>query len=172
MADDSSDLDPTVTRRAITTGVVFNVVAAVLIAGGFWYAYTNAYADTANCNGLITDRYGVPGQVCNGATAGDGVVGRAIDLVGGDSETQIVPGLSGVIDGPLESVRRLSVAAYLFGLMLVAFVGTFIYANAARLVRLATLDRDEWLRTLATTRVFFVIVAALMAVSVVALRPF
>ncbi|MEM9131290.1 MAG: hypothetical protein AAF962_18325 [Actinomycetota bacterium] len=164
----------TVTSRT-PSWLILGALAAAVVAL-FVYAYTSAYRDDVTCTALLIDRYDVPGQVCDGAideesTAGQ-VVGRAADMVGVDPGETLVPGLSPIIDGPLETVRRLGVAAYLLLLLLTALLITVVVGGVRAIGRLLARDPAAWHRIAVATRRYLVIVLGLYALSVVLFRPF
>ncbi len=151
-------------------------VLTAVVVGLFAYAYTNAYDDDATCSALLVDRYGVPGQVCDGAideesTAGQ-VVGRAADMVGVDTGDTLVPGIAPIIDGPLETVRRLGVAVFLLLLLLVALLISVLVGSARFLGRLLARDPQTWRRLLIAGRSYLLVVLGLYGLSVLLFRPF
>ncbi len=145
--------------------MVTGALAVVALALSLWL-YSSAFDDQFRCDHLIVDSVDAPQFMCNGADLGaaTGVAG-AVDSVAealglGDDDPVVgdaltVPGLSGLIDGPLEVIRKIGVVA---GLLLVAAAAaalTWLQRHLAQVIRLLRGDREAWRRAAITGRMFF-----------------
>ena len=106
----------------------------------------DTFSDVFRCKFLIQDSLNMPSFVCNGErfrVAGVTVVD--------------IPGLSSVIDAPLEQIRRgILLAVVFFGVMMSGYA-TLIINNAKKIMRLLTFNKQEWTAVLTTLRLFITI---------------
>ncbi len=138
------------------------------------WLFTSAFTDWFQCDYLIVDQVSAPQFMCDGADLGasTGVTG-AVDSVanalglGGDDEAVVgdsltVPGLSGLINGPLDVVRRIGIVMTLLLAAATSAGATWVIGNLARLIQLLRFDRREWRRVAGTARIFLSLYIALI----------
>jgi len=146
--------------------VLFNTVAFGLAAVLAIWAYSSAFENQFRCQFLIVDQVDAPQFMCDGADIGasTGVAG-AVDSVanalglGGDDESVVgdaltVPGLSNLIDGPLEVVRKIGVVATLVLMAATSAAATWVFRHLREAIRLLKFDRQAWGRLTASARIF------------------
>ncbi len=146
----------------------FNVVMFTIAGAISIWMINSAFRDQFECAYLIVDQVSAPEFMCTGADLGEAtgvtsVVDDVSDFLGlgdDDESTSVVgdsltiPGLAGLIDGPLNVIRRIGVVAGL--LLLAAFSAwmTWILRHLQHVLRLLQLDREAWHRTALTARTF------------------
>lgn len=159
-----------------TVSLLSTLALVAVVTVLFVYAYDQAFRGETTCSALLVDRYSVPSQTCEGAVDAESttgrVIGRAADLAGMETGETLVPGLAPVIDGPLDSVRRLSVAAFLLLLLLTAMLLSIVAASTKLIGRLLARDPETWRRLLVGARRYLLVVLGLYGLSVLLLRPF
>lgn len=153
------------------------VLAIVAFAVSTWL-FTSAFDDQFRCRYLIVDGVDAPRFMCDGADVGGttGVAG-AVDSaanalgLGGDEpvvgDVLTVPGLSGLIDGPLDVVRRIGIAAGLLLLAATSAVIVWVQNHLRRLIRLLRLDPEAWRQAAVNGQTFFAIYLVLLVPVVV-----
>ncbi len=150
-------------------------VVAVALSG---WLYTSAFDDQFRCDYLIVDGVNAPQFMCDGADIGGatGVAG-AVDSVadalglGGDEpivgDALTIPGLSRLIDGPLDVIRRIGVVAALFLLAGASAAIVWVQNHLRRVIRLLRFDPEAWRRAAVTGRTFLSIYVMLLTPLVV-----
>ncbi len=178
-----SDMDPTAVSDvrsplrefwANTTAV--NTVLAVIAVGLSFWMVRSAFTEQFRCNYLIVDQVSAPEFMCAGADLGRvSGVRSAVDNVsdflglGGDDsgsatgDSLVIPGLAGLIDGPLDLIRRIGVIAGLVLLATFSAFTTWIVRHLRFVVRLLRGDRQAWQLLASITRTFLTIFVALLA---------
>ena len=163
----ASPIQPSATPFLTTAAL-----ALVALALSGWL-YSSAFDDKFRCDYLIVDGVDAPQFMCDGADIGaaSGVAG-AVDSVAnvlglGDDESVVgdaltIPGLSGLIDGPLDVVRRIGVIAGLLLLVAASATITWVQRHLRHVLRLLRFDRDAWQRSAETGRTFLSIYLALL----------
>lgn len=161
--------------------VITAALAMVAVAVSTWL-YTTAFDDQFRCDYLIVDGVDAPQFMCDGADLGasTGVAG-AVDSVadvlglGGDEpvvgDSLSVPGLSRLIDGPLDLIRRIGVVVGLLLLAAASAAVTWIQRHLRQVIRLLRFDPEAWRRAAVTGRTFLSIyLTMLVPVVVVAIK--
>lgn len=126
--------------------IVYNIILGVGVALLFAWLLSHAFSEYFSCRYLIQDSLNMPSFMCNGyhfKFAGVSVVN--------------IPGLSSVIDGPLEWIRQGILWIVLFFGIVISGYATFIINNIKKVTRLLAFDKQEWTALLSTMRMFFTI---------------
>ncbi len=136
----------------------------------------SAFDDQFSCDYLIVDQVSAPEFMCTGADVGqDSGLASAVDDVADffgldDSnagsavgDALAIPGLSGLIDGPLGIVRRIGVVVGLILLAAFSAWATWIVRHLQHVIRLLRLDRQAWRQLATTARTFLLIFVGLLA---------
>lgn len=167
---------PSPTNPLLITGAL----AVVALALSTWL-YTSAFREQFRCDYLIVDGVDAPQFMCDGADLGaasglSGAVDSVADALGlGDGEPVVgdalsVPGLSRLINGPLDVIRRIGVVAGLLLLAATSAAVTWLQRHLRQLMRLLRFDPEAWRRAAVTGRTFLsVYLALLLPVVVVAI---
>lgn len=112
----------------------------------FAWLLSYAFSEYFSCKYFIQDSLGMPSFMCNGyhfKFAGVSVVN--------------IPGLSSVMDGPLEWIRQGILWIVLFFGIVISGFATYIINNMMKVTRLLTFNKEEWKALLSTMRVFITI---------------
>ena len=163
--------------------VRFSLLALVVAAGLSLWLFTSAFTGWFRCDFLIVDQARAPSFMCDGADLGGATgVANAADSVanalglGGDNDESVVgdtltvPGLSGLINGPLEGIRKIGIVMTLLLIAAASAALTWILGNVRRFMQLLRFDRDTWRRTAGTARVFLTLyIVMLLPMTFVAL---
>ncbi len=121
--------------------IVYNIILGAGVALLFARLLSHAFSEYFSCRYLIQDALGMPSFMCNGQ---DFVVVK-------------IPGLSSIMDGPLEWIRQgILWIVLFFGIVISGFV-TFIINNMMKVIRLLTFNKQEWNALLLTMRMFITI---------------
>lgn len=159
---------PSPTNTLLTTAAL----AVVALALSAWL-YTSAFDDHFRCDYLIVDGVDAPQFMCDGADVGaaTGVAG-AVDSVAnalglGDDEPIVgdslrIPGLSRLIDGPLDVIRRISVVVGLLLLAAASAAIMWLQRHLRHVIRLLRFNPDAWRRAAITGRTFLSIYLVLL----------
>lgn len=160
--------------------LVTAALAVVALALSFWL-FTTAFKDQFRCDYLIVDGVDAPQFMCDGADVGAatgaaGAVDSVADALGlGDDQPIVgdalrVPGLSGLINGPLDVVRRVGVVAALALIAALSAAITWLQRHLRKVIRLLRFDREAWRQAAITGRTFLsVYLLLLMPVLVIAI---
>lgn len=173
-----SDAGMVSTASSPTTPLLTTSALAVVAFALSAWLYTSAFDDQFRCDYLIVDGVNAPQFMCDGADIGGatGVAG-AVDSVadalglGGDEpvvgDALTVPGLSRLIDGPLDVVRRIGVVAALLLLAGASAAIVWVQNHLRRVIRLLRFDPEAWRRAAVTGQRFLSIYVILLAPVVV-----
>ena len=129
-------------RQTIVYNLIFGAAAVLL----FSWLLSQAFSEFFRCRYLIQDSLDMPSFMCNGErfrVAGVTIVD--------------IPGLSSVMDTPLEWIRRGVLWVVLFFGIVISGYATFIINNTKKVVRLLSFNKQEWAALLATMRIFITI---------------
>jgi hypothetical protein len=157
------------------TAAVNSLLLIVAVGLSFWMI-RSAFTQQFRCNYLIVDQVSAPEFMCTGADLGrvSGVtsaVDSVSDFLGlGDDDSgstvgdsMVIPGLAGLIDGPLDVIRRIGVIAGLLLLAGFSAFATWMVRHLQFILRLLSGDRRAWQLLASITRTFLTIFVALLA---------
>jgi hypothetical protein len=161
-------MQPLTETPLLSRTVLVNVVLLAVAVALFWYTFANALRDDFTCDALIVERYDLPASVCEGAIGTDGFIGDAAGVVGLDRGDTLVPGLMNVIDGPLQTVRKIGIGLFLVLLALLALGITLLIASLKTVARLVRRDPETWQRLLGATRLYLLVLLGLYGLSALA----
>ena len=119
--------------------IVYNIVFLAIILFLGYLLINTAYREFFNCNYILRTSWGMPAFFCDGADF---------------SPVVRIPGLSAVMDGPLEFIRRASMWTVLFVFVVLSGYITFIINNLKKVTRLITFNKQEWANLLSVMRIF------------------
>ena len=121
--------------------IVYNIILGVGVALLFAWLLSHAFSEYFSCRYLIQDSLGMPSFMCNGY----------------DFTVVKIPGLSSVMDRPLEWIRQGILWIVLFFGIVISGFATFIINNMIKVIRLLTFNKQEWNALLSTMRMFITI---------------
>lgn len=128
-------------RPIIVSGIL--LVLAVLL---FSVLLKQTFKTYFNCAYLIGDQLGMPSFFC---------AGHDVKVFG--SSVFTIPGLTGVMDPPLEIVRKVVSWIILLFFALLSIYLTILINNLKAVVKLLTLNKEEWKRFMASLRTWLLI---------------
>lgn len=153
-----------------------NTVLLIVAVGLSSWMIRSAFTDQFRCSYLLVDQVSAPEFMCTGADLGQATgVTSAVDKVsdflglGGDDsasavgDSLVIPGLAGLIDGPLDVIRRISVIAGLLLLATFSAIATWVIRHLRFVVHLLRGDRQAWRLLASITRTFLTIFVAVLA---------
>jgi len=126
--------------------IVYNIILGVGVALLFAWLLSHAFSEYFSCRYLIQNSLNMPSFMCNGyhfKFAGVSVVN--------------IPGLSSVIDEPLEWIRQGILWIVLFFGIVISGYATFIIYNMKKVTRLLAFNKQEWEALFSTMRIFITI---------------
>jgi hypothetical protein len=152
---------------ALWSGVLYiwnrPVIMLIILVVAAYFLFTQILAQTftqyTNCNYLIVSELGMDPLFCNG------YVLRAMGVT-----VFTLPGLSSVMNPPLEFVRTILAWSVLFVFAFLSIFLTTIVNNIKSVVRLLTFNKEEWGRFLASARTwlfFFVLFCSVFYFTVI-----
>ncbi|GEM_PF-2303665 len=146
--------------RKLWSGIIFvwnrpAILTVILLAVGGLLAYlliTQTFARYMNCGYLITDKLGVDSRVCNGMSFSipGTLLTPKITLFEFD-------GLAAWIDDDLEIIRKVVAWIILIFFALVSLYLTIVFNNLKAIVKILTLNKEEWKRFLRSLRTWLLI---------------
>ena len=128
------------------------IITVILLAlAGYLLKEVTArtFAEVMNCDYLLVSRLAWPAVVCDGFTLElPGLVRNAVVSFLGEASLKglpfVLPGLSSVIDPPLEFFRQVIVWGAVILSALLSFFLTILLSKARAVIRLILLNREEW----------------------------
>ena len=126
--------------------IIYNIILGAGVILLFSWLLSQAFSEFFRCRYLIQDSLDMPSFMCNGErfrVAGVTIVD--------------IPGLSSVMDTPLEWIRRGVLWVVLFFGIVISGYATFIINNTKKVARLLTFNKQEWKALLSTMRLFITI---------------
>lgn len=142
---------------------LYSALALVAIALLGWHLFNTAFSDRFTCRYVIVDQLGAEPLTCDGFDVLPSSVKSTLNRLDISVDSR-VPGLGAIVDGPLELLRKLSLGAVLFGLVVISAGATYVISNIQKIVRLVKLDRQQWARSFETLRTFATILLALLVI--------
>jgi len=145
--------------RQVWTGVLYVwnrpiIVSGILLAVAaflFYAIITQTFVKYTNCNYLIVTKLNMDSVFCKGITVTDPLFGKKLfDM----------PGLSSVIDKPLEFIRLVIAWSVVVFFAFLSLFLTILINNFTRVIKILTFNKEEWKRFMASARItLFIFVA-------------
>ena len=139
------------------------VIVLVILAVAAYFLFNQIIDQTfkqyTNCGYLIVNKLGMDSFFCNGYNVS--AFGSTIFRI---------PGLSGVMDPPLEFVRTIIAWSVVLFFAFISVYITIIINNIKSVVRLVSFNKEEWKRFMASARIwllFFVIFCSVFYFTVI-----
>ena len=146
--------------RKLWSGILFIwnrplILTVLLLAVGILLSYlliTQTFARYMKCDYLITTKLGVDSRICNGMA-----FSIPATLITPEIPLFKFDGLAAIMDRPLKFIRTVIAWTVLAFFALVSLYLTIMFNNLKAIVKILTLNKEEWKRFLGSLRTWLLI---------------